>query len=184
MDHSREESGFTLVELMIVVAIIGVLASVAIPSFINYQMTAKRSEAFSNLSALSKAQKAYYSEFNTFVSVAEEPSTTLGTLPNSKKRDSTSIGAAFAVVGWKPDGDVFYDYDSHTPGDGAPGLCTCLPGTCFTASAYGDIDANGLWAVISYAQPDVSGQACSPGIVGALPIRLNEPIRDTLAGRF
>ena len=70
--------GFTLVELMIVVAIIGVLASVAIPSYLNYQLTAKRSEAYANLASLAKAQKAYFAEFNDYVAVAAEPSFTLG----------------------------------------------------------------------------------------------------------
>ena len=184
MDRSRRESGFTLVELMIVVAIIGILASVAIPSFINYQMTAKRSESFSNISALAKAQKAYYSEFSTYVAVREEPSSTLAILPGGVKRDSSAVSISFAAVGWEVEGNVFYDYDTHIPGDGAPGLCTCPPGTCFTASAYGDVDANGIFAVVAYAQPDNDGNACAPGVIGALPARLNEPVRDLGAGRF
>ena len=58
------------------------------------------------------------------------------------------ISAAFQAIGWAPEGDVFYDYDSHTPGDGMLGPCLCAAGTCFTASAYGDLDGNGTPAVI------------------------------------
>jgi prepilin-type N-terminal cleavage/methylation domain-containing protein len=54
------EKGFTLIELMIVVAIIGILAAIAIPNFLNYQCKAQQSEAKANLGALRVAQEAYY----------------------------------------------------------------------------------------------------------------------------
>ncbi len=52
--------GFTLVELMIVVAIIGILAAVAIPSFMSYMKTAKSSEASINLNKIGKNEKTKY----------------------------------------------------------------------------------------------------------------------------
>ncbi len=59
-------SGFTLVELMVVVAIIGLLSSVAIPNFRKYQAKAKMSEAKLQLSSLYTAESAFFSDFNMY----------------------------------------------------------------------------------------------------------------------
>jgi len=62
MMRKRISRGFTLIELMIVVAIIGVLAAIAIPNFIKFQARSKQSEAKANLKAIYTAQKAYFAE--------------------------------------------------------------------------------------------------------------------------
>ena len=56
----KNRKGFTLVELMIVVAIIGILAVVAIPTYMRFTMRAKASEASNNISALMKGAKSFY----------------------------------------------------------------------------------------------------------------------------
>ena len=61
-----KESGFTLVELMVVVAIIGLLSAVAIPNFKKYQAKAKVSEAKLQLSAAYMAEQSFYSDFNMY----------------------------------------------------------------------------------------------------------------------
>jgi len=62
------QKGFTLIELMIVVAIIGILAALAIPNFIKFQARAKQSEAKANLKALFTAERSFYQEHDTYSS--------------------------------------------------------------------------------------------------------------------
>jgi len=58
--------GFTLIELMIVVAIIGLLAALAIPNFIRFQARSKQSEVKANLKSLFTAERSYYQEHDTY----------------------------------------------------------------------------------------------------------------------
>lgn len=62
----KDQSGFTLVELMIVVAIIGVLSAVAVPNFKKYQAKAKTSEAKVQLAAAYTALQAFYGDFGAY----------------------------------------------------------------------------------------------------------------------
>jgi type IV pilus assembly protein PilA len=65
----RIAKGFTLIELMIVVAIIGILAAIAIPNFVKFQCRSKQSEAKTNLKAIYVAQESYRGEFDSYVAV-------------------------------------------------------------------------------------------------------------------
>jgi type IV pilus assembly protein PilA len=71
----KRKSGFTLIELMIVVAIIGILAAIAIPNFLRFQLKAKSSEGKTNLAAIRTAEQSYYSEFGIYVSSDASPTT-------------------------------------------------------------------------------------------------------------
>lgn len=62
-------SGFTLLELMIVVAIIAFLAMLAMPNLMHFLAKAKRAEAYMNLHSIYAAEKAYFAENGTFSSV-------------------------------------------------------------------------------------------------------------------
>ena len=85
LSKMRNQKGFTLIELMIVVAIIGILAAIAIPNYLNYQCKAKQSEAKSNLGSIAKCEEAYMSEYDVYSSDLNE-------------------------IGWATKGTARYDY--------------------------------------------------------------------------
>lgn len=64
---SRNDKGFTLIELMMVIAIIGILAAIAIPNYTEYLARSKRSEGLSLLSEVAARQERFYAQNNSYV---------------------------------------------------------------------------------------------------------------------
>ena len=103
----KEQSGFTLVELMIVVAIIGVLSAVAVPNFKKYQAKAKTSEAKVQLAAVYTAQQAFYGDFGIYASCLSY----MGYDP-SNEVDSRYYAVGFNVAAAIDDGGSTTAYQS------------------------------------------------------------------------
>jgi type IV pilus assembly protein PilA len=66
MLRERRSRGFTLLELMIVVGILGILSAVALVAYRRYVSNARRSEVFSMIAALKSAEESYKAEFSTY----------------------------------------------------------------------------------------------------------------------
>ncbi len=130
----RKQEGFTLIELMIVVAIIGILAAIAIPNFLQYQMKSRQSEAKTNLMAIKTSEVSWQGERGCYLAVRPAPAVapagtkmqpqnwnTVGSLwltPTTPTPLWCQVGVAnvgvFADIGFQATGLVNYQYSTGT----------------------------------------------------------------------
>ena len=133
------QKGFTLIELMIVVAIIGILAAIAIPNFLTYQLKSRQAEAKTNLQAIKTSEVAFQAERGCYIGLIAEgaaaPVVSVKTVPVTwgAGLGPTAPGALwctavyagnFSDVGFKATGNVNYRYGADSTLVAAPGFYT------------------------------------------------------------
>ncbi len=140
VNHAKAK-GFTLIELMIVVAIIGILSAIAIPDFMKFTAKSKQAEARMNLGEIYICQISYFSIAGTFAG-----------------SDNADGDDAFEQIGYEPKSqqNLRYTYLLDDALLEAPHPPASLPGTLqststgFTAIAAGNIDNDpyvDVWAI-------------------------------------
>jgi prepilin-type N-terminal cleavage/methylation domain-containing protein len=96
LNKKNGEKGFTLIELLVVIIIIGILAAIALPSFLNQTAKAKQSEAKTYVATIGKTQQAYFTEKGTFAPALSLLS--LGTPAATDNYNYISIGTSSTDV--------------------------------------------------------------------------------------
>jgi len=132
----QDKKGFTLIELMIVVAIIGILAAIAIPNFIAMQLRSKRSELPTNVDAIRTAEKAYESEWDAYTSTTAAPTTGVPVKTQENFGFSFGSGTNWDLLGWVADGKVRAQYQVEADNTGISSTQN------FSANAVSDIDGD------------------------------------------
>jgi type IV pilus assembly protein PilA len=161
--HTRR-GGFTLIELMIVVAIIGILAAIAIPNFLRFQLKAKSSEGKTNLAAIRTAEESYFAEYGVYISSDASPTD----IANNQKTTFShpNAGLGFDQLGWSPEGQVFFNYSVE------------ILNNNYTAAAVANIDNSGdpqYWGY-STDKANLAAKAHNAGTCPATTLSANEVV--------
>ncbi|WNG57314.1 prepilin-type N-terminal cleavage/methylation domain-containing protein [Archangium gephyra] len=131
--HPRR--GFTLIELMIVVCIVGLLSTVALPEFQNIMLRSKQAERELMMNSIMRVLNEYTSSHGGKFPGGDAPDLPFNPLeePNGKKQPFKMELGHWKDLGWAPDGYLYYRYEVQLNGDGD-----------LVVTAKGDLNNNGL----------------------------------------
>ena len=150
----RRRGGYTLVELMLTIGIIGTLATIAIPTLIRYQLRAKMVEAKTNIGAIRTCEESHFAEYNVYVSATPFIPVTVST-QRTQWALLPSDPHGFNSIGFEPDGAVYFQYAVASDG-----------GSAYTIEARSDLDGDDAFSTWGYVNPVDGTSAGVPGPSG------------------
>ena len=154
----NKKSGFTLIELMIVVAILGILAAIAIPAFVTYVRRSKSTEAVTNIDNMFKLAATYYTptekqfqgiDQSQFINCTVDNSNDGRTDPGQQKLAAGTVSPGFGSSGLRFDVQfAYYGYSLNSPGE----ACNRAANTeLYRLNAVGDLDADNVNSLFQQA---------------------------------
>lgn len=130
----KKKSNAGLIALVVIllacpllIAVAGVIAAIAIPSFVRYERAAQTAEATTNLASIATRMEAYYVEFQQYPSAPASPPE-----PPCGTRELFVGDAAWTQIGFSPFDPVRYSYEVEATADG------------YVIRARGDLDCDGV----------------------------------------
>jgi prepilin-type N-terminal cleavage/methylation domain-containing protein len=160
MRNIRTGNGFTLIELMIVVAIIGILAAIAIPNFLDFQFRAKSREAKNVINAIVALQNEYFKEHGVYFSQMEP-------VPNAEVGPELIVRGSSAY--WVQPETEGVDISQFFPEQGVRcqyAVGTSEDGLAFAAVGRCNIDGRGDYAYYAHFRTDGNGNSVKDPLGG------------------
>ena len=143
-EQRQSEEGFTLIELMVVVLIMGILMAIAIPTFLATQGSAHDVGAKSNATNALTNEKAYYADNQVFSFFGQHPRqlAPLGDGPELRPAYTSSANTDLLIVAGSKSGNCYYTADSETGSTAYIGYAeTTGASTCAAPTAWAGIAA-------------------------------------------